>query len=220
MKTAFLLFSMGFATFFKSSNTENACILVALDKMDIVYIGIDNPFSVNVKDMNQAKVSVSVSGGGTITPTGVAGHYNFKPDGSVRQPDIQVSVIQDDGSKKLAYEMHLRARKIPHPEVLIGTRNGGTITVDELKAITQINAGLGEGFPIEGQRFTINGYTMVVTHQDGATYIEKVNGNHISERIREDWASVKPGDYITACQIDATSPAGKLGLGGTTLEVK
>jgi len=219
MRILYFAFLLGFLTSFKASNNDSdLCAFVNLDKMDMVYIGIENPFTVSVKGVAGDKISVKVTGGETKQTS--PGKYVFIPNGSDRAPIITVSVKMEDGSLKTAYSMELKARKIMHPEILIGTRNGGLITTEDMKQIGQINAGLGEGFPIVGLRFKVTGYTMVITHKDGGNYIEKVNGNKITDRTREEYANIKPGDFINACQVETDGPTGALILPGCTLEIK
>jgi len=219
MRTLCFVFLFGLLASFKASNNEaDLCANVSLDKMDMVYIGLENPFTVSVKGVAADKIIVKCTGGTTKQTN--PGKYVLVPDGSDRGPTITVTVKMPDGTVKPASVMQLRARKMNHPETLIGTRNGGKLTIEELKSMTQINAGLGEGFPIEGIRFKVIGYTMVITHKDGGNYIEPVNGNKITDRTREEFANIKPGDFVNACQIELEGPTGKMFLSGCTLEIK
>jgi hypothetical protein len=60
-------------------------IAVAPIKMNVFYIGVDNPVSVAASDAADDKVTVSVSGGGgTVTKT-EKGHYN-----------VQVATVTDE----------------------------------------------------------------------------------------------------------------------------
>jgi hypothetical protein len=187
--------------------------------MNMFYIGIENPVSVKVEGYSDSLVAVRIDGGGTVRKD-AEGVYMIKPDGSNRLITIRASIKTNGQGEKKVMEKPYRVRKIPHPEVLIGTKSGGAVTLSELNNISQINAGLGEGFAFEGLRYTVNSYTIIITHQESGNYIEEVNGNKINARTADEFKNVKPGDYITVTNVDATGPAGKVLLGGTTLKVK
>jgi hypothetical protein len=220
MKIIFLFLLLPFTMFLKEKNQSGApCVTITATKMNMLYIGLDNPVTVTVDGYTDNQITVKIDGGGTIKPVGES-QYVINPDGSKREISIITTIKTNDRGEQKAAEKIYRVRKVPHPEVLIGTRNGGTAALKDLENIHQINAGLGEGFAIEGLRYTVNSYTMIITHQESGNYIEDVNGNRISARTTDEFKNIKPGDYITVTNVDATGPAGKVMLGGTTLKVK
>jgi hypothetical protein len=193
--------------------------IISADKMNILYIGLSNPISATAPGYTDDQTIVTFSGGGEYTKLG-SGHYMFKPDGSQREVTVKVSVKMADSTLKLAGQQVYRIRKIPHPEVLFGTKNGGSISKGEIAAVSQINCGLGEGFAFEGLKFSVNSYTLIIVHADGSSYTEEVSGNRITARSKEEFENIKSGAYIIITSVDATGPAGKVVISGVSLKVK
>jgi hypothetical protein len=203
---------------FKSDKSAETVAAISADKMNMMYVGLDNPVSVSVSGYRPENLEVSISGGGEIKEEDHKGHYLVKPDGSARE--LTVIVAAKNNKNIVLSNKQFRVRKIPHPEVLLGTRNGGGISRGELATASQINVGLGEGFAFEGLKYIVNSYTLAIAPKSGQTYIEPVQGNRISGNSRLRLSNVKPGDLIVIANVDVTGPAGRIMLSGLTLTVK
>jgi gliding motility-associated protein GldM len=196
---------------------------ISADKMNMLYIGLPNPISAAASGFTPAQTHVNISGGGSFgkDPSQKGeGHYILKPDGSQREITVKVSVTMSDGSTKQMGQSVYRVRKIPHPEVLFGTKNGGAISRGEIATVNLISAGLGEGFAFEGLKYNVNNYTLAISPKSGQAYMEQVQGNRITGNSRSHLASVHTGDLIVIANVDATGPGGKVILSGVTLPVK
>ena len=193
---------------------------IAADKMNMLYIGLENPMSISVPGFSDAQTIVNFSAGAGARKTG-PGKYILKPDGSNRLIKVSVSAKMPDGGTKAMGAQEYRIRKVPNPEVLFGTKSGGVISRGELLTVSQVNAGLGEGFAYEGLRYTVTGYTFAMSPKAGGnSYFENVNGNRISGSIRGKLQNAKPGDMIVIAQVEVNGPAGKKLLNGTNFTVK
>ena len=92
------------------NNTEgNAAI--ELTKMNVLYIGIDNPVRIAVAGVTADKLQVELIGDGTIT--GRDGEYIV----SVKKPgDVQIKVLhKDGGGLRVVTERSYRVKHIPFP---------------------------------------------------------------------------------------------------------
>ena len=91
---------------------------VMLDKMNVFYIGVDNPVSISSgTGWDKTKVSMS---GGTLTSAGGAGKYNVR----VTAPGKASIIVNADG-KSSTYEF--RIKNIPPPIMMVGPSEGGAI---------------------------------------------------------------------------------------------
>ena len=81
---------------------------IALDKMNVLYVGVDNPLSISASGGGSEKMQVSITGGGgSITSTG-GGHYIARVNSVTDECYVTVSV---DG--RVAGKSQFRTRTIP-----------------------------------------------------------------------------------------------------------
>jgi gliding motility-associated protein GldM len=193
---------------------------IAADKMNMLYIGLDNPISASAAGFTPANTNASIIGGGGSFKMISPGHYMLKPDGSKREITVGVSVKMSDGTTKSMGQMVYRVRPIPHPEVLFGTKSGGAISRGEIATVSQVNAGLGEGFAFEGLKYTVTAYTFAIAPKSGPSHILQVQGNRITAECRNFLGGVHTGDLIIIANVNAMGPSGKVVLSGPTLTVK
>ena len=90
---------------------------VMLDKMNVFYIGVDNPVSIN-SGAGDEKTSVSMSGG-TIRKTS-AGHYIV----TVTTPGKATINVSADGKNN---PFDFKVKNIPPPILMVGPSEGGAI---------------------------------------------------------------------------------------------
>jgi hypothetical protein len=193
---------------------------IAADKMNMLYIGLENPMSISVPGFSDAQTIVNFGPGAGARKTG-PGKYILKPDGSNRLIKVTVAAKMPDGSTKQMGSQEYRVRKVPNPEVLFGTKSGGVISRGELLTVSQVNAGLGEGFAFEGLKYNVTGYTFAMSPKAGGnSYFENVSGNRITGSIRAKLQNARPGDMIVIAQVDVMGPGGKKMLNGTNFTVR
>lgn len=91
---------------------------VMLDKMNVFYIGVDNPVSISSgTGWDKTKVSMS---GGSLSSAGGPGKYNVK----VSSPGKASITVNADG-KPSTYEF--RVKNIPPPILMVGPSEGGRV---------------------------------------------------------------------------------------------
>ncbi|MEO8414402.1 MAG: gliding motility protein GldM [Ginsengibacter sp.] len=91
---------------------------VMLDKMNVFYIGVDNPISISSgTGWDKTKVSMS---GGTLAGSGGPGKYNVR----VTAPGKASITVNADG-KPSTYEF--RIKNIPPPILMVGPSEGGRV---------------------------------------------------------------------------------------------
>ena len=135
-------------------------IAVSPTKMNVFYIGVDNPVDITASGVAADKVQVSISKG-SISRSGSGYVVRVKEIGEV---SIGVSA-QVDGSTKNLGSKKFRVKKVPDPIAVVGTdpvnKKGGIIGKSILQQQPGVKAAL-ENFDFD-MKFTITGFTVSAT---------------------------------------------------------
>lgn len=179
-----------------------AGVVVSPDKMNVFYIGVDNPVSISVPGFAAEKVTASISTG---TITGSNGKYIVK----VTQPgkaNVTVSAKQPDGSSKSMGAVEFRVKRVPDPVAKVGGVPGGSIGVSKMKVQQGIVAEL-ENFDFD-IRFKIVGFNMTFAAKRQDLVEARVTGPLFDSKCKEFLNKAKPGDMIYFDEIRAQGPDG------------
>lgn len=174
-------------------------VTVSADKMNVFYIGVDNPISVAAAGVSTNTLRVSGSGGGiTLTPAGV-GKYIVKATTPTNDASITVS-----GEGLRATEFNFRVKPIPDPVAKLGNSTGGEIGNGEFKAQAGVLAIL-DNFDFDA-RCQIQGFTLVYAarRQDPVEILNA--GATFSGQSREQINKAKPGDSYYFNNVRARCP--------------
>ena len=174
---------------------------VSADKMNVFYMGVDNPVSVSVAGANSNEVNVSASGG-TITKTG-NGKYNVR----VSNPgDVRINV---SGGGMPSTPFDFRAKRIPDPVARLGNMEDGSVGNGTFKAQKGIIAWL-DNFDFDA-KCSIDGFevTRVPKRQDPVTAPNR--GGTLSGKADNIVSAAKPGDQYFFRNIKARCPGDKAG---------
>jgi gliding motility-associated protein GldM len=194
---------------FRSSFTAlKPLAVISATKMNVVYIGLDNPISVSVPGYSADQVQVSCSSGGRLRPDKQKGTYLLTVDGSSRDISITASVRDSKGQVKKMGVTDYRVRPIPKPTPMLGSIDAsGPQSAGVLKAATYVYASLKD-FAFEGVKFTPVEYYLVFQPRKGEARAYKGNGQAVTSEMRAALSNVRSGDRITLAQIKANGPAG------------
>ncbi|MEL7162201.1 MAG: GldM family protein, partial [Bacteroidota bacterium] len=177
-------------------------VSVSADKMNVFYIGVDNPVSVAAAGVPSSQVRVSVTGAASKKS---GNNKNLIVTGS-RQGEATVSVTANNQSLG---SFDFRVKRIPDPIPLVGTSRGGKVRSNEFKAQAGLYAKL-ENFDFEA-KCRIQGYTLVYAPRGGDA-IQSVNPNGpFSETSRRLVQRARPGDRYFIDNIKARCPGDQAG---------
>jgi len=180
--------------------------VVAADKMNVLYIGVDNPMSISVPGVSNNLVKVSIEGGGGAlkpNPAAGGGRYNANVT-TVGKASIKVSA--EIGGKVMpmgAFEY--RVKRVPDPVATLANMKGGTINKSVLMAGTLIP--LLENFDFE-LYFKIVGFKMTVTGKGRDLMEFEGSGNQLTPQMRDALAKVRAGDKVFFEYIKAKMASG------------
>lgn len=174
---------------------------VSADKMNVFYMGVDNPVSVAVAGANSNQVSVNASGG-TITKTG-SGKYNMKVS---RPGEVRITV---SGGGLPATNFDFRAKRIPDPVARLGNKEDGSMGNGEFKAQRGVIPWL-DNFDFDA-KCSIDGFelTRVPQRQDPISVINR--GGSFSGDAKRIVGQAKPGDTYYFRNIKARCPGDPAG---------
>ena len=177
-------------------------VTVSADKMNVFYIGVNNPISVSAAGISSNDLKVSISGGGgSVKKTGSANYaVTVTKPGECR---INVSGGSLRDSKVF------RVKRIPDPVARLSKKAGGAMGNGEFKAQGGVGAFL-DNFDFDA-KCTIQGFKLVyvASRQDP---VESVNGgaryNSQAKRLVQ---KAKPGDIYYFDDVKARCPGDKVG---------
>ncbi len=177
-------------------------VAVSADKMNVFYIGVDNPISVSAAGVNSNDLKVSLSGGGGQLKKSGSNSWNI----TVTRPEpckINVSAGPLKDSKEF------RVKRIPDPIARLGKKQDGAMGNGEFKAQQGLIAWL-DNFDFDA-KCRIQGFTVVrVPKREDP--IESINPsgtyNAKSKRIVN---AAKPGDTYFFRDVKARCPGDSAG---------
>ncbi len=170
---------------------------VMLDKMNVFYIGVDNPVTIS-SGTGWDKTKVSMSGGSLISAGG-AGKYVVR----VSSPGNASISVNADG-KVTTY--NFRIKNVPPPILMVGPSDGGRIQSVVFKNQDYARAEL-KNFDFE-YHYSIVGATVYFT---GANFPSLQQGNITSGNlsgIKDQLSRCIPGTTVTFDNVRVQGPGG------------
>lgn len=178
---------------------------VSPTKMNVFYIGVENPVDITVSGVSASAVRPSVAGaGGSIG--GSNGHYMVKvsgPPGS--EATVNVSATLPDGTNKAMGSMKFRVKKVPDPVATFLGSKGGGMPLAQVKVGPGLNCIL-ENFDFD-LKFNITSFT--VGANIGGNYMEaNCSGNAFNSQAKDILARLKTNSKLFFDNIKAKGPDG------------
>lgn len=163
---------------------------IALDKMNVLYIGVANPVTVAASGGGDDKTQVSITGGGGSATKVGNGKYIVKV--TSQTDDCVIKVIVDG---KEAGSSRFRVRSIPTPAAFVGGQpSGATINAGALASQVGVQAGIKD-FPFD-LTYNVVEYTVSGLDEEGNVVKANGNGAAFTDQARKIIRMAKPGDYL------------------------
>jgi gliding motility-associated protein GldM len=172
-------------------------------KMNVFYIGVDNPVSISVPGVPNEKVNATISGGGgSISKTG-NGQYNVKVS-SVGDATVNVSANMGGSSRNMG-SMKFRVKRVPDPAAYIANVKGGPVSKGALLASASVIPKM-ENFDFD-LYFTVTSFSLTMNIQ-GDLITKSTAGNKLSAEMVSMVNKAGRGQKIYIEDIKAKGPDG------------
>ncbi|MEO1518570.1 MAG: gliding motility protein GldM [Bacteroidota bacterium] len=159
-------------------------VAVSADKMNVFYVGVDNPLSISVAGVPSGQIQVRGEG---VTPQRTAaGKYVVRPERTGRAKII----VSGGGLEPTAFEY--RIKHIPTPKVMLGDKEGGLISAGEMRVHKRLRPVL-EGFDFDA-RCKIRGFRMVRVPRNDDPKTSSNAGETFHEKSLHLASQARPGD--------------------------
>jgi GldM C-terminal domain len=203
MKKLVLIFSL-INMFIFTANAQDA--VIAVEKMNVFYMGVDNPISIAVPNVSSDKLKVTGENVESINKQS-DGHYNVR----VARPGEVTIIVEANGqiSKK-----KFRAKQIPDPIPMISSipysshRYGEKVNINNFKN--------SEGIVAQIMNFdfsafcSVQSFEIIISPQKGEIFRKTVLGPAFSEEIKKRFQMLQVGDTVTFLDIKSRCPGDEI----------
>ncbi len=186
---------------------------VSADKMNVFYIGVENPVTISVPGVPNDQVRASISNG-SLSPTG-NGHYVVKVTGG-SEANITVTAQTSSGSKGMG-QTKFRVKPLPTPIPKLAGKISGNFTKAEILAQPNILAVM-ENFDFD-IRYNVISYTFTYRTPAGDLLDIPGNGMVLNAQMQDKIRASKRGDRFMINDIKASGPGGTKALGSLNIKI-
>jgi len=173
---------------------------VFLEKMNVMYVGVENPITISGGSVGREKVRVSFPGGTIVSQNG--DRYVMKPTNT----GMSEVIVNADGK---IFKFPMRLKSLPRPSGFVGASRGGRISAAAFKAQGGLIARL-EDSEFEAP-FRVVGYTLGASGGAFPTYQQATNeGNRWAGNAKSIIDRATPGTTIFFDEIRVIGPDGKV----------
>jgi gliding motility-associated protein GldM len=180
--------------------------VISATKMNVVYVGLDNPISVSVPGVPAKDVNVSCSMPQALGKMDNNGTYNLKP---TIENGVNVLTIKAEVNGRVMGTTQYRIRNVPKPTLQLSSiENSGSVSVARVRSIKNVNTVLKD-FIFDGIRYAPQTWVLAYQQKNSTqSQIENGRGTEISISMKNAFSNAKPGDKIILTNVTALGPSG------------
>ncbi|UYQ93045.1 gliding motility protein GldM [Chitinophaga horti] len=191
----------------ESYNVGASATAISADKMNVLYIAVQNPISITAAGVPAENVVATIEGGGGRIERVGAGKFMV----SVTNPGKAIiKVASNVGGKVTQLDAkEYRVKMIPDPIAMVGLSKSGNVKTAEFKQQQGVRAVL-ENFEFEGVKYDVMGYRIGIDAK-GKDYVDEVASSaYFPGPAMSAIRSLKPGDRVYIENIKVKGPDGKV----------
>ncbi|MGM9479221.1 gliding motility protein GldM [Pedobacter sp. GSP4] len=178
---------------------------VSSTKLNVIYAGIPNPFTVSAAGFPLESVRASISGG---SMSGSNGNFTVNVPGSMVGQDVSINVSANNAGKTVSLgSQKFRVKGIPAPVAKVGGRAGGDIASVQLKSESEIEADLDD-FPFD-VKFKIQRYKLTIIKPRSDAVTIPGTGGSFAGAVKGAINSITPGTRVFFEDIVSIGPDGR-----------
>jgi len=181
-------------------------LVVSPTKMNVLYIGVENPVSISVPGVPTENLSPSLSGG-TLRPGKEKGEFIAEVKGG-SEAIVSVSakfMVDGKATTKNMGQFKFRVKRVPDPVAYIANKKDGLVSANELIAAGAVIPKM-ENFDFD-LTFKITSFDLSMNMQ-GDFITKSATGNRLSTEMAQMLKSAKKGTKIYIEEVKAVGPDG------------
>src|SRR5690606_699469 len=185
-----------------SDQVARPSAVVSPDKMNVLYIGVDNPISVSAPGIPKENLIVSGSG---VSISGSGGKYNARVS-STGEATVNVSAKIGDKTQQLS-STKFRVKRIPKPTARVAGKTGGRISAAQLRGQNVVAASL-DNFEFDA-KFRISKFNMYIAKpRVDPIGPYTTSGSNFSAQMKSGLSGVTSGSVVMIYDIVGVGPDG------------
>jgi hypothetical protein len=189
---------------FTVANAQLKSVSISADKMNILYVGVDNPVTISVIGINSNDIEVSVIGLVGASISGEDARYIVRARQQTGYNQFCSIVVKDKKSGQIYGSFPLRVKRIPDPQARLSGRTDGSISAGDMKVQNGIMAVL-ENFDFEA-KCQISSYELMYITKDQETLTTVNNGAAFSPQTKKLIEAAQPGDVYIFKDVTGRCP--------------
>lgn len=196
--------------FRKEYTVYNAAANISAVRMNVLYIGIENPIAISVPGYPANKIAVSIANGELVKQednTYIAKVYKGK------EARISVALKTDDGKSKNLGTSIFRVLHPPKLYPILGNlQNGEEVDTTSIKtqikgAASRLALTTGASFPFTGLNFNVGSYTLTLYKANGTNPKSiTISGEVLNQEAVNLINTISSGDKIIIDAIKVAAP--------------
>jgi gliding motility-associated protein GldM len=179
-------------------------ITISPSKMNVFYIGVDNPVEISVPG-GPEKVVPTISTG-SIRQVGKDWIVSNLTSSGAREAVISVNAVFSGKSKNMG-SYKFRLKTVPDPIVKIAGKNEGFISKNLLQASPYLIPEMPPGFDFD-LKYTVTSFVFSTSSASGEGSDQKVTGNQLNKEILRIIGNARKGQRIWFDDIYVKGPDG------------
>lgn len=191
-------------------------VVISPTKMNVLYLGVDNPVEISIPGVSPDKISATISKGSIRQ---VGGSYLVQPGAGITSCEITVYAELEGKRKQQMGSRPFRVKKVPPPLPKVIGVTGKVIEKNVLAASLGMVAEMPQDFDFD-LKYTIRGFK--VSASIGGFLQEKESKNQLfTEEQKRIINNLRSGNMVTIIDIKAVGPSGDvIDLNDLVLKIK
>lgn len=185
--------------------------VISLDRMNVVYKGLNNPITVDIMDAKPKDIYLKLSCGRALKDTSNPHYFYILLDSAYngeRELTIEVFTKNNFDSLEVQGSHQYRILSLPKPTLMLGSiENNGPCVQGLLRSASFVFANL-KNLQYEGVWYTVTGYSIFWEKLSGEKLAFEAEGNTIPIDIKRAFNFAKPGDTFTLKNVKVIGPLG------------
>lgn len=179
-------------------------VVIAPTKMNVLYLGVDNPVDISIPGISPDKTSATISKG-SIKPVG-GGSFIVQPGAGVTTCEITVYAEMEGKRKQSMGTKIFRIKRVPPPLPRIIGVTGKTVERNQLAASLGLIAEMPQDFDFD-LKYKVVGFKLSAT-VSGFLQEKESTSSRFTDDQKRIVNNLRPGNQIAVTDIKAVGPSG------------